>query len=754
MPDQHIYKFDSFLIDAQNRELLRDGKPVALPAKAFDMLVLLIENRGRLVAKDELFERVWPDQVVEESNLSVQVSAIRKALGERKENPHYIATVPGHGYRFIGQILRFDEEEELQIEQHSISRVTLETEGESGVASAIERSATSILSDGNETRANSTGTYAAEQVNTVKIRRAWLWFAIPAGFVALVAGAVIGYRFLIADLNGDPAKQITLKRLTNNGRVTNAALSPDGKLFAYTLAKDGEVGLWLGHVDGGEPIALRPPAKVTYQSLNFSSDSNNLYFVVTGGEFSRGVLFRMPVFGGVPEKLREGVYGKISFAPDMKQFAYVRTDEAARESILAISDVEGTGERRLVTRSIDRAFLPFTPAWSPDGMRIAAGAGDDDNSELKSEVFVINVADGQMQQLTKRNFSFRPIKSLAWKHNGHGLLMIAVEHPQRDAQIWHVSYPVGEVRPANPDVSDYGSPSGLSADGSSFLALQIQTLSSIWTAPAADFQSARPVTFGSSNRREGVYGLEWTPAGRILYTAVENKSQMIWSMDADGSHQKQLTSAGHVDEDPTVTDNDRFVVFTSNRSGNREIWRMGSDGNALLQLTNGGNSEEASVSPDGNWVVFVSRWGNVSSLWRVSIEGGEPIRLSEQPAFWPRISPDGKLIACEFFVAADSQRVKLAIISIDGGPPIKLFDVPPTVNFRYGLRWTPDGQSVTYRDWVNGIWRQSLSGGEPQRLEGLPEEKLFAYGWSRDGKQFAFTRGTEIRDVVLVRNLK
>ncbi|HEY2973139.1 MAG TPA: winged helix-turn-helix domain-containing protein [Pyrinomonadaceae bacterium] len=128
---QQIYAFDNFRLDVRNRELLRDGTPVTLPAKAFDMLVVLIENGGRLIEKEELFSRVWPDQIVEESNLTVQVSAIRKALGERKENPHYIATVPGHGYRFIGSLSHLDEEEETTvIERHTFSRLTVETEKE------------------------------------------------------------------------------------------------------------------------------------------------------------------------------------------------------------------------------------------------------------------------------------------------------------------------------------------------------------------------------------------------------------------------------------------------------------------------------------------------------------------------------------------------------------------------------------------------------------------------------------------------
>jgi Tol biopolymer transport system component len=81
---------------------------------------------------------------------------------------------------------------------------------------------------------------------------------------------------------------------------------------------------------------------------------------------------------------------------------------------------------------------------------------------------------------------------------------------------------------------------------------------------------------------------------------------------------------------------------------------------------------------------------------------------------------------------------------------LKSFDVPQRANFRFGIKWGPDGKSITYRDWGAGIWRQSIDGGPPQRVEGLPDEKIYANNWSRDGKMFVFTRGVEIRDVVLI----
>jgi DNA-binding winged helix-turn-helix (wHTH) protein/TolB-like protein/Tfp pilus assembly protein PilF len=125
-----IYRFDDFRLDAPNRRLLRGGRPVALPSKAFDLLLALVESNGRLVGKDELFERVWPDQIVEESNLTVHVSAIRKALGESKSNPHYVFTVPGHGYRFAAEVQHLDEEDELVIETQTLSRIVIERETE------------------------------------------------------------------------------------------------------------------------------------------------------------------------------------------------------------------------------------------------------------------------------------------------------------------------------------------------------------------------------------------------------------------------------------------------------------------------------------------------------------------------------------------------------------------------------------------------------------------------------------------------
>jgi DNA-binding winged helix-turn-helix (wHTH) protein/tetratricopeptide (TPR) repeat protein len=100
-----FYEFGPFRVDPGRRVLLRDGQPVVLTPKAFDTLVALVENRGRVLEKDELMRLVWADTIVEEANLSQNVFTLRKALGEGPHEHSYIATVPRRGYQFVAEVL-------------------------------------------------------------------------------------------------------------------------------------------------------------------------------------------------------------------------------------------------------------------------------------------------------------------------------------------------------------------------------------------------------------------------------------------------------------------------------------------------------------------------------------------------------------------------------------------------------------------------------------------------------------------------
>src|SRR4051812_43216978 len=104
LPDP-AFAFGDFVLVPKERLLLRGGVAVPLTAKAFDLLAVLVQRNGHLVSKDELFEEVWPNTTVQETNLTVNISALRKALGGGQNGSEFIQTVPGHGYRFVAPVL-------------------------------------------------------------------------------------------------------------------------------------------------------------------------------------------------------------------------------------------------------------------------------------------------------------------------------------------------------------------------------------------------------------------------------------------------------------------------------------------------------------------------------------------------------------------------------------------------------------------------------------------------------------------------
>src|SRR5215467_9746403 len=139
--DKEVYRFDRFVLDPVERILSFDGTPVPLTPKAFDTLICLVRNQGRMVTKDELLRQVWPDTFVEEVNLAVNISTIRKALGENPQECRFIATLPGRGYRFVADVRNIADQN-----GHTNSSGT--AEHEAGTTDSEEREISSNSEDG------------------------------------------------------------------------------------------------------------------------------------------------------------------------------------------------------------------------------------------------------------------------------------------------------------------------------------------------------------------------------------------------------------------------------------------------------------------------------------------------------------------------------------------------------------------------------------------------------------------------------
>src|SRR5690242_9170431 len=102
--DEQAISFGPYRLLPTQRLLLEGGKPVRLGSRALDILAALVERAGEVVGKEELIARAWPQTFVEESNLKIQVSALRRALGDGQAGRRYVATVPGRGYNFVAPV--------------------------------------------------------------------------------------------------------------------------------------------------------------------------------------------------------------------------------------------------------------------------------------------------------------------------------------------------------------------------------------------------------------------------------------------------------------------------------------------------------------------------------------------------------------------------------------------------------------------------------------------------------------------------
>jgi len=255
---------------------------------------------------------------------------------------------------------------------------------------------------------------------------------------------------------------------------------------------------------------------------------------------------------------------------------------------------------------------------------------------------------------------------------------------------------------------------------------------------------------------DGLRGLVWTPDGRIVYRSFAGGNPNIWIMASDGSGNRRLSTDAHENLDPMVSPDGGYIAWSSDLAGSRNIWRMNPDGAALKQLTRGPGEWFPQFTPDGKWLIYQALASGPQDrlLWKAPLDGGPPAQLTDRPSYAPVISPDGKLIACNYQNEAGAP-IRMAVIPFEGGPPLKIFDLPGD-RFR-PIRWTPDGRALAYietRDGVSNIWIQPLAGGTPKPLTDFKTQSIYNFAWSRDGRRLALSRGESINDVALISALR
>jgi eukaryotic-like serine/threonine-protein kinase len=693
---------------------------------------------------------------------------VRKALRKEREERYQTIREMLLDLRAVKQELEF----EAKLERSAVPD-----------SRAAQRAAPALLDDGPKLNAM---TAKSVTVSTDEIKRTQqtnVWPAAPqtsayrlaalvalVGIVGLALVGVVLYGFLTRSKGVAPFQAMNITRLTNHGRAISATISPDGKYFVYVLSDAGRQSIWIRQTSAANDTQIVAPAPVGIFGTTFSRDGNELYYVVKAND--AGTLYRIPVLGGTPIKLLEGIDCPISFSPDGRQIAYVRGDYPGRgESSLLVANADGSAARHIAVRKLPELFFPifFTgPSWSPDGRLIACPVT---NARSEGRVILISVEDGREQVIASPVWS--QVGRVEWLPEMNGLLMAARDQRSTGTQIWYLPYPDGEAGKITNDLSAYRGVS-LTTDAARLVTVQTSGIIHMWVSEDGDAQravqlpgskesagdTAVQLSVGNVGYLGGNESISWTTDGRIVFISATGKHSDIWIMNADGSNRKQLTFGRESSHNPVVSPDDRYIVFTSERAGARNVWRMNIDGSDARQLTAGQAEFFPAVTPDGRSVVYSSLSSDTLTLWKVSIDGGTPVELINRQAINAVVSPDGKQLAYLFTEPAsiDGPPNRIAVIPIEGGEPVKTFNIQRGGGgARTILRWSTDGRSLLYtviNNNVSNIWSQPLDGRAPLQLTNFKDSLITAFDWSRDGRKLACSRGLLIRDAVLITHAK
>ena len=586
--------------------------------------------------------------------------------------------------------------------------------------------------------------------------------AIVLLILALAGGAAYGIYAFLHRAVPLPFQNFTMSQITNNGRVTQAALSPDGK-FLLTVQKDkGEQSLWLRNIPSGSDAQVVAPSGSAISTLTFAPDGNYFYFrQVNGGEAFD--LFRAPVLGGAPALIARDVDSNATVSPDDKNIAYLRAnDPELNKWRLLEANLDGSDEKTLLVTP-DRN-LPDYVAWSPDGKRIALSTGNLPNVGIT----MFDLATRKVNPFA--TFEDKFALQFAWAPDGHSIYLVypVAQKPfSLKTKVGSISYPEGKFQPIISDVNDHVDIT-VSADGGTLATVQDISSSEIDIVPGNGAGPAMPIP--DIPPQTVFTALDWTPEGQVLVS----EGLRLVRMNRDGSDaQTLLSDSNSWINDMWSCDSGRFIAFTwflhDDSGDDIRIWRVNPDGANSGALTLHQDVKYL-VGCSTNWLYYLPN--SLAGLMRMPADGGKPEMapgvsaikgLQKDGAF----SPDGKTIAVYAPQGDPNSRTyanTIAFLDLDGKAPPRYITTDPRCGVGFsipgpaamgGFHFTPDGKAVAILiedKGVGNIWIQPIDGSKGHQLTHFDSEQIQDFRWSPDGKHLAVIRSDYSGDVILARD--
>ena len=679
--DEIIYRFGEFELYPHERLLVRSGERVSLTPRMFDLLKALVEADGHLLRKESLLETVWADAAVEEGNLNRTISALRKALGENRNEIRFIETVPKAGYRFVAKVERTTGIAAETISETAPESVTKISDVQPGPAPVKKRVSAGVM-------------------------------IAVAAFVLLFGSLVVGYFFVN---RGTPALQSEQRgpiRLTNNGFDEDSAMwtaddrirfirftavnkvesmimdadgsnqqragneirdfragtwSPDGKRVIFAKLSENARVQYVANADGSDerglgfrigPMDWSPDGTTIVYNIEYPTDADNSEIVIHSlatGE--RTNISNHPAFDANP-----------SFSPDGRQIIF--NSDRDGNSEIYLMNVDGTGVRRLTNDPAKEAFQAF----SPDGTQIVFNSNRENE---KVGIYLLNVNDDSPPVRlsdTRYNAEIRPG---CWSRDGSRIVFTS------DAGGDKFNIYSMNVEPANPramfsDASFDVQSAAIARDGATAV---ISVKLPDGTGELRSLNLDTKTTLRIVKAENPDLAPAWSPDGKTI--AFANKAEgntEIFTVNPDGSELRNLTQNAARDGGPTWSPDGSKIVFSTDRekrSESAQLYVMNPDGSDQKRLmTRRGYELTPAWSPDGRSIVFACDRINGESqsldIYITDVADPNAERLIATRRFHdasPAFSPDGSRIV---FASQGDGNFEIYLVNLDGTGLVRL----------------------------------------------------------------------------------
>jgi len=503
-----IVRFGTFEINLQTGELRHAGQKVKLQEQPFQVLAALLERSGEVVTREELRNKLWPEDtfVDFDHSLNAAIKRLRDALAESADTPVFIETLARRGYRFIAPVNRSSAPSDIEVAPEP-----------------------------------------ARNKSFFVTHRIAIAYAAPIVVVALVFAA---WRFPLRHTD------IIERKITSNSSensVSSAAVSPDGKYVAYT----DNTGLYLKLTRTGEVHAL--PLPLNFSALVDDWFPDGSYLLVSRQEEPRKAsLWSISLFGGSPRPLADDASGG-SVSPDGARIAFQRLGFGREEWVMRS---DGTDQVKVAG---DKTSWVGSPTWSPDGKRIAYVRSTWDDNAPGSFVEVNDWMNAKAETIFSDG-SLGP--SLRWLRDGRLIYALADANNQKDASLWVVSLqPSGKIAESPKRITrgtSWISQITGNGDGKVVTYLRGKSVPSVYVAvlapDGAHLLDSKRLTLDESANKP----FSWTVDGKaVLFSSDRNGTPEIFRQNTDQALAEiMLTSAEYV-EQPRVTPDGSEILYIS-----------------------------------------------------------------------------------------------------------------------------------------------------------------------------------------------